>query len=59
MRILNITMNKILKTPDVQQCLRTMGTIATGGETSVLAHAHAGDYATYGKVIQDLKIQAE
>ena len=58
-RTLNTAMNEILKTPDVQQRLRTMGTIATGGEASVLARAHAGDNAKYGKVIQDLKIQAE
>ena len=56
---LNAAMNDILKTPDVQQRLRTMGTISTGGEPAVLARAHAGDNAKYGKVIQDLKIQAE
>jgi tripartite-type tricarboxylate transporter receptor subunit TctC len=56
---LNAAMNDILKTPDVQQRLRTMGTISTGGDASVLARAHAGDNAKYGKVIQDLKIQAE
>jgi hypothetical protein len=36
-----------------------MGTIATGGEPSVLARAHAGDNVQYGKVIQDIKIVAE
>ena len=56
---LNAAMNDILKTPDVQQRLRTMGTISTGGEPAVLARAHTGDNAKYGKVIQDLKIQAE
>jgi tripartite-type tricarboxylate transporter receptor subunit TctC len=56
---LNAAMNDILKAPDVQQRLRTMGTIATGGDSSVLARAHAGDNAKYGKVIQDLKILAE
>jgi tripartite-type tricarboxylate transporter receptor subunit TctC len=56
---LNAAMNDILKAPDVQQRLRAMGTIATGGDASVLARAHAGDNAKYGKVIQDLKIQAE
>lgn len=56
---LNAAMNEILKSPDVQQRLRGMGTISTGGEPSVLARAHAGDNAKYGKVIQDLKIQAE
>jgi tripartite-type tricarboxylate transporter receptor subunit TctC len=56
---LNAAMNEILKAPDVQQRLRSMGTIASGGDSSVLARAHAGDNAKYGKVIQDLKIQAE
>lgn len=56
---LNSAMNEILKAPDVQQRLRAMGTISTGGEPSVLARAHAGDNAKYGKVIQDLKIMAE
>ncbi len=56
---LNAAMNDILKTPEVQQRLRTMGTISTGGDASVLARAHTGDNAKYGKVIQDLKIQAE
>jgi tripartite-type tricarboxylate transporter receptor subunit TctC len=56
---LNAAMNDILKAPDVQQRLRAIGTIATGGDASVLARAHAGDNAKYGKVIQDLKIQAE
>ena len=56
---LNAAMNDILKAPDVQQRLRAMGTIATGGDASVLARVHAGDNAKYGKVIQDLKIQAE
>jgi tripartite-type tricarboxylate transporter receptor subunit TctC len=56
---LNAAMNEILKAPDVQQRLRTMGTISTGGDPSVLARAHAGDNAKYGKVIQDLKILAE
>ena len=56
---LNAAMNDILKAPDVQQRLRTMGTIATGGDSSVLARVHAGDNAKYGKVIQDLKIKAE
>ena len=56
---LNAAMNEILKTPDVQQRLRTMGTISTGGDASVLARAHAGDNSKYGKVIQDLKILAE
>ncbi|MDI9333254.1 MAG: tripartite tricarboxylate transporter substrate binding protein [Cytophagales bacterium] len=58
-RTLNAAMNEILKAPDVQQRLRTMGTVATGGDAAVLARAHAGDYAKYGKVIQDLKIVAE
>ena len=56
---LNAAMNDILKTPDVQQRLRAMGTISTGGDPSVLARAHAGDNAKYGKVIQDLKIVAD
>jgi tripartite-type tricarboxylate transporter receptor subunit TctC len=56
---LNTAMNDILKTADVQQRLRTMGTISTGGDASVLARAHAGDNVKYGKVIQDLKILAE
>jgi len=58
-RTLNTAMNDILKSPDVQQRLRTMGTIATGGDSSVLARVHSGDNAKYGKVIQDLKILAE
>ncbi len=58
-RTLNTAMNEILKAPDVQQRLRGLGTIATGGDSSVLARVHAGDNAKYGKVIKDLKIQAE
>lgn len=58
-RTLNAAMNEILKAPDVQQRLRGLGTIATGGDSSVLARVHAGDNAKYGKVIKDLNIQAE
>jgi tripartite-type tricarboxylate transporter receptor subunit TctC len=58
-RTLNTAMNEILKTPEIQQRLRLLGTIGTGGDPSVLARAHAGDNAKYGKVIQDLKIMAD
>ncbi len=58
-RTLNSAMNDILKTPEIQQRLRLLGTIGTGGDPSVLARAHAGDNAKYGKVIQELKIMAD
>ena len=58
-RTLNTAMNDILKTPEIQQRLRLLGTIGTGGDPSVLARAHAGDNAKYGKVIQELKIVAD
>lgn len=58
-RALNTAMNDILKTPEIQQRLRLLGTIGTGGDPSVLARAHAGDNARYGKVIQELKITAD
>jgi tripartite-type tricarboxylate transporter receptor subunit TctC len=58
-KLLNTHLNEIIKMPDVAARLNTIAVIPTGGEPSALDRAHRGDNERLGKVIQELKIQAD
>jgi tripartite-type tricarboxylate transporter receptor subunit TctC len=58
-RTLNGHLNEILKMPDIQARMSTMGIDAVGGDAGVLAKQISGDDARYGKVVQEFGIKAE
>jgi tripartite-type tricarboxylate transporter receptor subunit TctC len=58
-RVLNGHMNEILKMPDIQARMTTMGIDAVGGNASVLARQILDDDARCGKVVQEFGIKAE
>jgi tripartite-type tricarboxylate transporter receptor subunit TctC len=58
-RVLNGHMNEILKMPDIQARMATMGIDGVGGDASVLTKQILDDDARYGKVVQEFGIKAE
>lgn len=56
---LNVTMNDILKAPDVITALHTIAADPVGGPPERLGTLNADDFTRLGKVISDLGIQAD
>ena len=56
---LNVELVKIVKTPDIQNRLRTLGLTPTGTTPAVLTAGMASDYAYWGKLIRDMGIKLE
>lgn len=58
-RTLNRHMNEILKMPEVQARLATVGATAVGGEPSVLAEQMAQDDLRFGRLVKEFGIRAD
>lgn len=58
-KVLNSNINAILAMPDVVSGMATIGATVVGGEPDVLTKSNADTYATLGKVIRDLGIEAD
>ncbi|WP_198968787.1 Bug family tripartite tricarboxylate transporter substrate binding protein [Xylophilus sp. ASV27] len=58
-KTLNGHFNEILKMPDIVARMAVLGTEPVGGAADVLAKTNAADFTRFGKVIQDLGIQAD
>lgn len=58
-RLLNSTLNDIVKMPDVVEKLATFGALPVGGAPDVLGKTNASDFEVMGKVIRELGITAE
>jgi tripartite-type tricarboxylate transporter receptor subunit TctC len=58
-RVMNGHMNDILKMPDIQARMTTMGIDSVGGDPAVLAKQIMEDDIRYGKVVQEFGIKAE
>ena len=56
---LNTEIVKIVKTPEVQDRMRTLGLTPTGTPAATLAAAMSSDYAFWGQLIRDLDIKVE
>ena len=56
---LNTEIVKIVKTPEVQERMRSLGLTPTGTSATALASAMATDYAFWGQLIRDLDIKVE
>lgn len=56
---LNTELLKIVKTPDIQARLRSLGLTPTGTTASLLAAGMATDYAYWGALIKELGIKLE
>lgn len=58
-KMLNESLNEILKLPEVVDYMATQGSTPVGGPPEVLAKTNSVDFELYGKIIRDLAIQAE
>lgn len=56
---LNVELVKIVKTPEIQARLRSLGLAPTGTPPAVLATGMASDYSYWGKLINELGIKVE
>jgi tripartite-type tricarboxylate transporter receptor subunit TctC len=56
---LNTEIVKIVKTPEIQARLRSLGLTPTGTQTSAVNSGMAADYAFWGKLINELGIKIE
>ncbi len=56
---LNTEIVKIVKMPDVQERMRSLGLTPTGTPAAVLASAMSADYAFWGQLVRDLDIKVE
>lgn len=56
---LNTHINAILQQPSTIEKMAAFGMIPAGGEADALEKTNAADFARYGKLIQELNIQAE
>lgn len=56
---LNVELVKIVKTPDIQNRLRTLGLTPTGTSPAALTAGMASDHAHWGKLIRDMGIKLE
>ena len=56
---LNIELVKIVKMPDVQARLRSLGLTPTGTSAATLASAVASDHAYWGQLVRELGIKVE
>ena len=56
---LNTEIIKIVKTPEVQERMRSLGLTPTGTTAQTLASAMSGDYAFWGQLIRELDIKVE
>ena len=56
---LNTEIVKIVKTPEIQARLRSLGLTPTGTPAAVVASGMAADYAYWGKLINELGIKVE
>ncbi|WP_137918680.1 tripartite tricarboxylate transporter substrate binding protein [Hydrogenophaga sp. 2FB] len=56
---LNTHINAILQQPDTAEKMAAFGMLPAGGGADVLEKTNATDFARYGKLIQELRIQAE
>ena len=56
---LNTHMNEILKMPDVIAKMAIFGALPAGGDPARLERTNAADYASFGKIIKDLGIEAD
>ena len=52
-------MDRILKLPEIRTKFEEMGYVVIGGGPERLAQRINGDYARFGKLIQDAKIKAD
>ncbi len=57
--LLNEHLNEIVKMPDVIAKMATFGALPAGGAPEVLGKTNADEYATMGKLIQELGIRAD
>jgi len=55
----NAEISKILQTPDLRARFAELGYVPVGGKPEVLTQRIAKDYALFGKLIRDAKIQSE
>jgi tripartite-type tricarboxylate transporter receptor subunit TctC len=58
-RTLNTHLNDILKMPDVTANMAAFGALPGGGEPARLAKSNTDDLTRFGKIIQELGIQAD
>src|SRR5436190_5537197 len=58
-RRLNTELVKIVKTPDVQSRLRTLGLTPTGTSAEHLASQLASDFGYWGKIVRELNVKVE
>src|SRR5947208_2609710 len=56
---LNTELVKIVKTPDVQSRLRTLGLTPTGTSAEHLASQLASDFGYWGKIVRELNVKVE
>jgi tripartite-type tricarboxylate transporter receptor subunit TctC len=56
---LNTELVKIVKTPDMQARLRTLGLTPTGTSAEHLASQLASDYGYWGKIVRELNVKVE
>lgn len=56
---LNVELVKIVKTPDIQNRLRTLGLTPTGTSPAALTAGMTSDHAHWGKLIRDMGIKLE
>jgi tripartite-type tricarboxylate transporter receptor subunit TctC len=56
---LNTELVKIVKTPDVQARLRTLGLTPTGTSAEHLASELAADFAYWGKIVRELNVKVD
>lgn len=58
-KLLNTHLNEIIKMPDVQEKMKTLALVPTGGEPAALGRLVADHYSRFGKVIREAGIVAE
>jgi tripartite-type tricarboxylate transporter receptor subunit TctC len=56
---LNTEIVRIVKTPDMQNRLRTLGLTPTGTSAEHLSKELASDYAYWGKIVRELNVKVE